>query len=175
MSVNAVAIGLKNLYMGAIAGDGGMSTSLELISNAVAGTPVLQFEEGEKTDFNIEQSNDPFYSITVPGNKVLSLSIYGLTPALMYKYFGGTLTVGGNTATPDVWEAPLLFPDLEKSILAEHMNGGYLKIPRAKVVALAQWNFQKNLLPQLDLTITVLTPEKENEPPMTFTQGAYTP
>lgn len=175
MSQNAVAIGLKNLYMGAIEADGGMSQSLELISYAVEGTPVLTFEEGEKTDFNIEQSNDPFYSITVPGNKVLTLSIYGQSPALMYKYFGGELTTGATTADPDIWESPLLFPDMERSILAEHMNGGYLQIPRAKVVALVQWNFQKNLLPQIDLNITVLTPEKVDEPPMTFTQGAYTP
>jgi hypothetical protein len=85
------------------------------------------------------------------------------------------LTPGAGSGDPDVWQAPLLFPELEKSILAEHKQGGYLKIPRAKVSALAQWNFQKNALPQLDLTITVLTPEKENEPVMTFTQGSYTP
>lgn len=175
MSQNAVAIGLKNLYLGPIEADGGMSQSLTLLGNAVEGTPVLTFEEGERTDFNIEQSNDPFYSQVTPGNKVFTLSIYDVTPAKMFQFFGGSLVVGAGTGNPDVWEAPALFPDLEQSVLAEHMNGGYLEIPRAKISALAQWNFQKNLLPQLDLNITVLTPTKVDEPPLRFTQGVYTP
>lgn len=175
MSIVAVAIGLKNLYWGDIAGDGGMGTVLEPVSYSVEGTPVLNFEEGDKTDFNIEESNDPFYSITNPGNKVLTLSIYGQSPALMYKYFGGSLVVGSGSGSPDVWSAPLQFPDLEKSVLAEHTQGGYLSIPRAKISALVVWNFQKAALPQIDLTITILTPTKLNEPPMKFTQGAYVP
>ncbi len=168
-----VAIGLKNLYIGDIAADGGMGDSLDPVSYSVEGTPVLNFEEGEKTDFNIEESNDPYFSITNPGNKVLTLSIYGLSPAVLYKYFGGTLTPGATSADPDVWEAPLLFPELEKSIGAEHKQGGHLKIPRAKISALAVWNFQKAALPQIDLTITVLTPTKEGEKPMTSSTGPY--
>lgn len=170
-----VAIGLKNLYLGAIALDGGMGTVLEPVSYSVEGTPVLNFEEGEKTDFNIEESNDPYYSITNPGNKVLTLSIYGLSPEVLEKYFGGTVTAGATSADPDIWEAPLLFPDLEMSVLAEHKQGGHLKIPRAKISALVVWNFQKAALPQIDLTITVLTPTKLNEPPMTFSTGPYIP
>lgn len=173
MSVNAVAIGLKNMYMGAIASDGGMGTSLELVAYAIEGTPTLNFEEGDKTDFNIEQSNDPYYSITNPGNKVLTLSIYGVSPALMYKYFGGTLVIGATSANPDVWSAPATFPDLEKSIVLTHNQGGHLKIARGKISALVVWNFQKAALPQIDLTITILTPTKTAEPPMVFSEATY--
>ena len=170
-----VAIGLKNFYLGAIAGDGGMGTDLEPVSYSVIDTPVFNIPEGEKTDFPIEESDTPYYSKTTPGVPVFNLSIYGLSAAVLAKHFGGTAVVGPTSGDPDTWEAPAQIPTFERSIVAEHSQGGFLSIVRAAITATIDWNFQKNNLPQINLVCTVLTPTKLNEPAYKFSTAAYVP
>jgi hypothetical protein len=167
-----VPIGLKNFYIGDVAGDGGMGTGLEKVSYAVIDTPVLTIPEGEKADFLIEDSDDPYFSKTTPGVKTLAISFYGLTAASLARWFGGVATIGPASGV-DTWEAPLQIATFEASIVAEHQQGGHLKIPRASISATADWNFQKNNLPQINVVATVLTPTKEGEPPMTFSTAEY--
>ncbi|HRQ17703.1 MAG TPA: hypothetical protein PL085_11545 [Agriterribacter sp.] len=175
-SKNVPLVGLKNLYIGDIASDGGMGTGLTPVSYSVEGTPVLTFEEGEQTDFPIEESDNPYYVIKTPGNKTFTLSIYGINAATMYKHFGGVLTPGATSADPDVWAAPAQFPELEKSIVAEHKQGGYLAIVRAKLNVTAEWKFQKSGLPQLNIEAIILAPTKDGVAPFTLYHGGdYTP
>lgn len=172
---NEVAIGLKSFYMGDVANDGGMGTALDKVSNAVIDTPVLSIPEGERVDFQIEDSDDPYYSKVTPGVKTLSISFFGLSAALLHKFFGGTLTPGATSSDPDVWESPLQILPFEASLIAEHSQGGHLKIVRASISATADWNFQKNNLPQINVVATVLTPTKADTKPMVFNSGPYTP
>ena len=172
-----VKIGLSKFYMGPVAVDGDMGTVLESIPFHVEGTPVLTTEEGEQTDFNIEDSDAPYYTQRTQGNQVLTTSVYGVSAEMLALHFGGTYTPGAGSGDPDIWEAPLQIPEKEASIVAEHKDGGgYLEIRRAKVNAVLQWKFQKSGLPQVDLTITVLTPTKEGVKPLKFVDGGtYTP
>jgi hypothetical protein len=170
-----VAIGLKNLYIGDIAGDGGLGEDLEAVAYSVIDTPVFNIPEGEKTDFPIEESDTPYYSKTTPGVPVFTLSIYGLSAAVLAKHFGGVAVVGATTADPDTWEAPAQIPTFERSIVAEHSQGGYLWIVRAAITATIDWNFQKNNLPQINLSCTVLEPTKANQAAYGFNTAAYVP
>lgn len=173
--MSAVAIGLKNLYIGNIAGDGGMGTGLDKIDYAVIDTPLFSIPEGETTDFLIEQSDTPYYSKKTPGVPVFTVSIYGLSAAVLAKHFGGTYTPGATSADPGSWDAPDQILTQEKSIVAEHTQGGYLKIVRGAVSATADWNFQKNNLPRINLSISVLTPTKAGTKPFGFNEAAYAP
>lgn len=174
MATRDVAIGMKTFWMGDIADDGGFSTELEKVSFAVIDTPIFTLPEGDKTDFEIEDSDDPYFSSTKPGAKTFAISFYGLGATVLEKFFGGTAIVGPASGN-DTWEAPLQIPAFETSILAEHTQGGHLKITRASVVATMDWAFQKNNLPKINLVATVLTPTKENEPPYRFSTAPYVP
>lgn len=169
----AVAIGLKSFWMGPVANDGDMGTDLDRVDYAVIDTPVFADAEGTQTDFNIEQSDKPYFSNTAPGATTFSLSIYGLSPEVLYKHFGGTLVPGATTADPSVWKAPSSKVTVERSIVAVHQAGGYLSIVRASVAAAFNWNFQKNNLPQINLVCTVLTPTKNGVAPFEFSTGEF--
>lgn len=170
-----VAIGLSNLYIGDIASDGGMGTSLTAVSYSVIDTPVFNIPEGTTTDFPIEESDTPYFSKTTPGTPTLTLSIYGLSAAVLAKHFGGTAVVGATSGDPDTWQAPAQIPTFERSIVAEHSQGGYLSIVRASISATIDWNFQKNKLPQINLVCKVLTPTKAGVKAFSFSTAAYTP
>jgi hypothetical protein len=170
-----VAIGLKNFYLGEIATDGGMGTSLEAVSYSVIDTPVFNIPEGETVDFLIEESDTPYYSKSTPGVPTFTLSIYGLSAAVLAKHFGGVAVTNPSSAVADTWEAPATIPTFERSIVADHTQGGHLKIVRASITATIDWNFQKNKLPQINLVCRVLTPTKANTAPYSFSTAAYTP
>lgn len=163
-----VSVGLQTLKIGAIAGDGGMGTTLQTIGYTVADTCTLTTEEGQTTDFKVEEQDDPVYSIvSEKGKRTLNWSIYDVDVDTLVLFFGGTKTVG----PPDVWEAPASESEIEKSIELVAKNGWKVEIPRAKIVAKFQWNFQKTKLAQIDIVATILVPTKVGEAPITITEG----
>jgi hypothetical protein len=86
-------IGVSAIKIGAIAGDGGMGTSLSAGGDTVAGSASLVTEEGTKTDFNIEEADDPVYSILSEKGKItLAWSTYANDANSLEKFFGGTKT-----------------------------------------------------------------------------------
>jgi hypothetical protein len=169
-----VAIGLKSLYMGALQSDGDISNTFELVSNAVIDTPLLTIAEGTKTDFEIEDSDDPYYSKTIPGAKTFAASFYGISAAMLAKFFGGVASIGPASGN-DTWEAPAQFPTYERSIIAEHSQGGHLIVARASVSATADWAFQKNNLPKINIVATVLSPQKVGVVAFKFNTAPYVP
>lgn len=163
--------GLDYIKMGPVAGDGGMGTSLTALGGIVEGTPILEVPEGTTTDFNIEDSDDPYYSVTVPGKKTLKLSVYDIDAYTLQKFWGGTVIPGATQADPPTWNAPASMQQVEQSIEIKHKLGGVIKIVRGKVVVTSQLKWQKNSLGQLDLTITILAPEKAGVASWSFTGG----
>ncbi|MEX6691258.1 hypothetical protein QTN47_27360 [Danxiaibacter flavus] len=163
--------GLEYIKMGNVAPDGGMGTSLTTLGGIVEGTPILEVPEGTTTDFNIEDSDEPYYSVTVPGKKTLKLSVYDIDVYILQKLWGGTVIPGATQTDPPTWQAPASQPQIEQSVEIKHRLGGVIKIARGKVVTTSQLKFQKNGLGQLDLTITILAPEKSGVPSWSMTAG----
>jgi hypothetical protein len=162
-------IGLTSIKTGAIAGDGGMGTSLSDIGYTVADTAILATEQGTTTDFKIEEQDDPVYSIlSEKGRTTLSWSTYDVDAETLVRLFGGTRTAG----PPEKWEAPATTPELEQSIEANMKDGGKIEIVRAKIVSNFQWNLQKTKLAQIDIVATVLTPTKANTPSIAITDAS---
>jgi len=101
------AIGLTSILMGSIATDGGMGTALTQVGATVSDSAAITTAEGTKTDFNIEESDNPFFSIeSTPGTKQLAWSTYDVDLNTLARFWGGSvsatvtsvLTLGALTA-----------------------------------------------------------------------------
>lgn len=92
--------GLASVLMGAIAGDGGMGTTLEAVGETVSGTATMTTEDNTTTDFNIEESDSPVESIVSQFGKItFAWSTYDVAARQMYKFFGGVLSLFKTIAT----------------------------------------------------------------------------
>lgn len=86
------SIGLESIKMGNVAADGGMGTALTQVGATVSDTASLTTEEGSTTDFKIEESDAPFYSIqSDPGKQVLAWSTYDVDLDTIARFYGGTV------------------------------------------------------------------------------------
>jgi hypothetical protein len=156
-----VAIGLTSIEISAIAGDGGLGTSFAAVGYTVADTAVLATEEGQTTEFNIEEQDEAIYSIvSQKGKTTLSWSCYDVDTDTLIKFFGGTKTAG----PPEVWSAPDAVPEIEVSIRVNMKTGGKVEIVRGKIAAKLNWAFQKSKLAQIDIVATILAPTKAATP-----------
>jgi hypothetical protein len=91
------SIGLESILMGAIATDGGMGTGLTQVGATVSDSAALSTAEGTKTDFNIEESDNPFYSIeSAPGSKTLAWSTYDVSLDILARFWGNVIAAATN-------------------------------------------------------------------------------
>lgn len=154
-------LGLVTIKMGAIAGDGGMGTSLSTLGDTVQGSAQLTQEDPTTTDFNIEEEDDPILTlVTTKGKISLAWSCYNVDGGQLEKFFGGTYTAG----PPASFKMPASIPELYQSLELTDKNGNIVEIVRAKITAKFNWSFSKDRLAQVDLVATVLTPTKSNTP-----------
>ncbi len=249
------SIGLESIRMGSIASDGGMGTALTQVGATVSDTAAITTEEGTTTDFPIEESDAPFYSIeSAPGKQVLSWSTYNVELSTLSRFYGGTvaavttsiLTTGavvggtgyvngtyynvpltggtgsgaratvvvaggvvtsvsktyggtGYTAADSLsasninlggtgsgftvavstvgagqafWAMPATLPTIERSVEIITKDGWKILIPRLSISSKMQWNLQKTKLAQIDITSTILVPEKVGENKASFIEPA---
>jgi hypothetical protein len=160
------SIGLTSIKLGAIAGDGGMGTTLVALGNTVSDTCVLATEEGQTAEFKIEEQDDPVYTVqSEKGKTTLTWSCYDIDADILQAYFGGTVAAG----PPKVWSAPDSVPIIEKSIEIVPKNGGKIEIVRAQIIAKLNWALNKQRLAQIDFVATVLAPTKAATAPMKIT------
>lgn len=165
-------IGLKQLRMGPVAGDGGMGTSLTVLQATVVDTATITNEAPTTTDFPIEEQTDPFYTTSVAGKKSFVFSTYDMTPAALVRLMGGTATdASGNAVDPSAavrWNAPQDTPQIEQSFEITTQDNAIIRIPRGKVTVVMNLNFKKSALPQADVTVDILKPEKANLEPLSI-------
>ncbi len=165
------SIGLESLKMGAIAADGGMGTALTQISATVSDSAALTTEEGSTTDFNIEESDAPFFSIQSSAQKqTLGWSSYDVDLDTMVRFYGGVVATAADGKVS--WDMPDTLPVLERSIEIVTKDGWKINIPRASITTKMQWNLQKTKLAQLDMTAVLLAPTKAGVAKATFYEPA---
>ncbi len=91
----AYKIGLVEILMGDILPSGAMGTALTPVGNTVADSPAFSATDPTKQDFNIEEQDGSVYSlVTSPAKETFSWSCYDVAPAVMVRFFGGTVTAG---------------------------------------------------------------------------------
>lgn len=95
-------LGLVDILMGAIAGDGGAGTVLSPVGDTVAGTAKMDTSESTSTDFKIEESDSPVQSIKSEADTItVSWSTYNNDNVTLQRLFGGTVSpaVAGTIAS----------------------------------------------------------------------------
>jgi len=164
-----ISIGLTSLQIGDIAVDGGMGTVLAAVGNTFEGSAVLTQEDGEKTEFFIEESDDPIETITKKGAITLEWAIVDYTPATLASVLGGTVTGVGAAA---VWNAAADIPSIEKSIELISKKGVKYQIPRAKIEAKIDVKFSKKEIALVRIKATVMSPTKAGTASMMISKVA---
>jgi hypothetical protein len=160
---SVVTLGLSKIEVGAIAGDGGMATTLAPLGYTYQDTAQMQQEDGTTTDFIVEELDTPLASITQPGKLSFNFSIADPDVGTLQKIFGGT-------AAADTWSAPDASPELELSVRITPKQGLMFEIPRAKIAAKFNGSFSKTSLFLVEVSCSVLQPVKAGVPRITVTR-----
>lgn len=155
-----ITIGVSKIEVGAIAGDGGMGTTLAVIGKTAEGTASMSTEDPTLTEFYAEESDTALYTSSKAGKTTFNFSLAAPDLAQMAAVFGGTVTGTGNAL---VWKRPDTAPVIEKSIKITPQAGVVFKIPRGSITAKFSGGFSKNDTLKVDIIITVLLPTKSGE------------
>lgn len=155
------AIGLEYIKIGAIEGDGSMSTSLAALGVTYQDTAELVQDDPDTTEIYSEENTDPEEEMVEVGAKKMNWSIMNYDPDEMVKVLGGTAT---GTEPNKTWNAPTTAVAIEKSIEFKTTNGMITQIPRAKITAKLNWQMRKKGVALIDIAATVLTPADGSAP-----------
>lgn len=159
-------LGVASIKLGAIAGDGGMGTSLTQIGDTVPGSAILENAEGTTQDFFSEESDTPIESIiSEAGTTTFNFSTMNLDADSLVLLFGGTKTTG----PPVKWEPPATLGTKELSIEVIDRKGNKFEFVRVSVKPKFTVNFNKTALGQVDIVGTILTPTKAATAAFTIT------
>jgi hypothetical protein len=150
-------LGLSKIEVGAIAGDGGMGTSLSVLGSTYQGTCNITVDDASETEHYSEENEDPEIIVTRAGKTVLNFSIMDADMTVLQTLLGGTIT--GSAAT-EVLALPNKAVNIEKSIKITPEKGHVISIPRAKISAKHQGAVGKEGILLLEVKATVLVPTK---------------
>lgn len=164
------SIGLTSLKLGAIAGDGGMGTSLTALGVTYQDTAELIREDPDITEIYSEENDEPEEVLETKGPIRLRWSILNVDPDEVVRVLGGEVT----GTSPKVYNSPVSKDPIELSVEIETRTGLKIQIPRAKINAKENFQFRKKGVLLIDIEARVLTPTKANTPPITWTQTPAT-
>lgn len=151
-----IVSGLASIKVGAVAGDGGMGTSLAALGETYQDSCTFVSADPEKTEHYSEESDDAFEVTYKLGLRTLKWSIFNFDADQMVKVLGGTVT----GTSPKVWNAPAAYTSIEQSIEITDKKGNVIQIPRAKIAAKLNISFGKKNVGLIDIEATVLVPTK---------------
>ena len=149
-------IGLSKIEVGAIAEDGGMGETLDVLGYTYQDTCTMTQEDPETTDHYAEEVDDPVISISRGGKTNFNFSIMNPSVTVLADLLGGVGTPGTGS-TPDKWEAPDKIPVVEKSVRITPEQG--LKFA----------TFSKSGILLIEVAGTVLQPTKTGTKKITAT------
>ena len=161
-------IGLSKIEVGAIAGDGGMGKTLDVLGYTYQDTCTMTQEDPETTDHYAEEVDDPVISISRGGKTNFNFSIMNPSVTVLADLLGGVGTPGTGS-TPDKWEAPDKIPVVEKSVRITPEQGLKFEIPRMKLVSKINATFSKSGILLIEVAGTVLQPTKTGTKKITAT------
>ena len=156
-----INIGIQKIELGAVAGDGGMGTTLAALGYTLEGSAQLNMEDPQETDFMVEEVDTPIFVSAKLGKITLAFTVADPDEDALVKVFGGTKTGTGSATT---WDFPLTPIVIENSIKLTPQKGMGFNIPRAKIAAKFTPNIGRAGLLGVEVTATILQPTKPNTP-----------
>ena len=154
-----VVIGLASIKIGDIAADGDMGTVLDVLGDTLEDSCKINFEDAEKTEFFVEEKDDPFYVEYKLGAIEISFQIPEYTLETVVKVFGGTITGSGANKQ---FNAPNTSVTIEKSLEITPKKGYVMRFPRVSITGKFTSDIGRKNMLSLDVKGVVLTPKKDN-------------
>lgn len=158
------SIGLESLKLGAIAGDGGMGTTLTALGVTYQDTAELVREDPDITEIYSEENDEPEEVLETKGPLMLRFSIMNVAPEEAVRVLGGEVT----GTSPKVYNGAVSKDPIELSIEIKTKTGLKIEIPRAKITAKENFQFRKKGVLLIDIEARILTPTKTGTPPITW-------
>lgn len=165
--------GLTSVSLADIAGDGGIGTVWSELGSTLAGSFKWEGAEGTKTEFFIEEQNDPVLSKTQKGSDTLTWICVDVSIDKMVEIFGGTKTGTGTAGDPYTYNAPVGgVVAREKSLKIVNGQGDTFYVVRASIFPMFTASFSKDQIAQIQIKATILTPTKANTSPWKVAEAA---
>lgn len=166
------SIGLKAIYLGAVAAIGGMPAALTSPGKTFKGTASFNTEANSEQDFySEEEPSAPEESVsTEAGLATLKWNLMEWDNAELVRLFGGTtktenVTVDTKTYSVEKYSAPSDIVNVELGVRAISRYNAVIDIPRAKIQARFVWNLTQTDIAQIEITAKVLAPVVDTESP----------
>lgn len=173
MAKKIYTIGLSKIEMGNIKSDGDMSDSLAQLGYTYQDTCTMTQEDPENNEFYAEEEDDPVIAISKGGKINFNFSLMNPSPEAMVTLMGGTAKKSASGVTEnDTWEAPASIAQIEQSVRITPIKGYRIDVPRMKITAKINAEFKKSGIFLVEVSGTVLVPEKDGVAKLTATTAA---
>jgi len=136
---------------GALAG-----SEVDIFDDIFRDTFDMTEEEGTETNLYAEMNNTPKVAFREPGAETLSFEYMDTSPDRLKLFLGGEVNTVGQEK---IWSKPANQGIIYKHVTITLLDGTIMVIPRAKVVGAKNFQFRRNNIWTLDVSLTPLTPE----------------
>lgn len=154
--MSSINNGLAKIEIGAIASDGGMGATLSRLGEIKEGSFKVNQAEGDKTEFKVEEHDDPIYIRQKKGTLAFEFEIHNPDADTFIQVWGGTKDSTSGDYTP-----PVNLQHVERSLKITPETGYGFDIPRAMITARFSDAMGKDALLGVIVTATVLKPTKD--------------
>lgn len=159
--------GLAKIEVAPLLDDGGTGTAWATLGYTEENSCKLVEADPEITSHTPEELDTPIVEIFKAGKTSLAFSIIDPVPATLVTIKGGTTT----GSTPNrVWNAPDLSASVDMSVKITPVSGYKVTISRVRMIAKINAEFSKKSLLKIDVTATVMPPNKSGVSVMIFTE-----
>jgi hypothetical protein len=156
------SFGLKTVKFGTPTGTATMPTTLEQFAMTVKGSLKLSESDPSLKEFTVEEQSSPVEQVISEDSKLtVEWQCYDISPAIISKVKGGTVTAGTND---DTWAAPSSSSIIKLALQIETPGGIKINIPRASVVARFDGTIGKEELLTMSVKVTALDPGDGGSP-----------
>lgn len=152
-------MGVSQILFGAIAQDGGMGGTLASVGYTNQDSCSITMDDPDITEFFAEEVDVPVITKSKKGKVTVALSIMNPDINTLKMFLGGTADTTANT-----WANGTTYENIELSCRIIPDQGFIFDFPRLKIDAKFSGDLNNSSLLTLDITGTVLQPEKDGEP-----------
>ena len=152
-------MGVSQILFGDIAQDGGMGSDLAAVGYTNQDSCTVTMDDPDITEFYAEEVDVPVITKSKKGKVTVTLSIMNPDVEVLAEFLGGSADTTNNT-----WSNGTTYENIEKSCRIIPDQGFIFDFPRLKIDAKINGSLNNSSLLTLDITGTVLQPEKAGEP-----------
>lgn len=161
MATTTYGVGCKNIKIGAIAADGGISAAFADAGRPMKGTVEFTDQDSAISKYFAENARYPFLAVADAAGTTVKFTLNDLSYATLAKWLGGTSAAELYSAASSVFS-------MEQSWSADTIFGKTIKVCRLFMTCKLVWNMTRTEIAKLEVVGEVMEPEKAGEAPFTI-------